>query len=81
MDATGKVTISKGNESTNGTAGTYYASGPGAFMPDLPQQNVALGYVSILTGATAFTAGVGGITTGVTSCNIYQLYTMPIYEP
>jgi hypothetical protein len=86
MDKNGKVTITKGNESAAGTAGTYYGYGtpalaPGAFMPDLPQQNCAIGYVEIFTGATAFTSGVGAINSGVSSMNIVQLYNMPIYEP
>jgi hypothetical protein len=83
-DQNGVITIIKGNESTAGTAGTYYGTVspvPGAFMPELPQQNCALGYIEIQTGALHFTSGVGGITTGVTSCNIYNLRCMPIYEP
>ena len=82
MNASGTVTITKGNESAAGTAGTYYGGvspAPGAFMPDLPQQNCAIGYVEITTTTNAFTAGVGSI--AGQSCNMYNLYCMPIYEP
>ena len=72
LGTAGTYTITKGNESTSGSAG--------AFLPDLPDENVAVGYMVIKTVASKFTAGVGDPAGNSNVVGYYNLMSMPITE-
>jgi hypothetical protein len=72
LGTAGTYTITKGNESTSGSAG--------AFLPDLPDENVAVGYMTIKTVASKFTAGVGDPAGNSATVGYYDLMSMPITE-
>jgi hypothetical protein len=67
-----KYTITKGNESTAGSSG--------AFLPDLPDESCAVGYMVIKTVASKFTAGVGDPAGNSNVVGYYNLFSMPITE-
>lgn len=68
----GTYTISKGNECISGSAG--------AFLPDMPEENCAVGYVVIKTVASQFTAGVGDPAGNSAVVGYYNLVSFPIVE-
>lgn len=68
----GTYTVTKGNESTAGSAG--------AFLPDMPEENCAVGYVVIKTVGSKFTAGVGDPAANSAVVGYYNLVSMPIFE-
>ena len=72
LGTAGTYTITKGNEST---AGSAYA-----FLPDLPDENCAVGYMVVKTVASKYTAGVGDPAGNSDVVGYYNLFSMPITE-
>lgn len=68
----GVITITKGNESTSGSAG--------AFLPDLPDENCAIGYVCIKTAGAKWTSHENAPADGSNTVGYYNLFNMPITE-
>lgn len=68
----GTYTITKGNEATSGSAGAY--------LPDLPDENCAVGYMVIKTAAVAYTAGYTDPAANSSTVGYYDLMSMPITE-
>ena len=73
-------TITKGNESTVGSAGTTSILGDGAYLPDLPEKSCAVGYFVIKTVAVAYTAGYTDPAANSNVVGYYNLFSMPINE-
>jgi hypothetical protein len=72
LGTAGTYTITKGNEATSGSAG--------ALLPDLPDENCAIGYMVIKTAAVAYTAGYTDPAANSSTVGYYDLMSMPITE-